>query len=95
MDIIRRFNLLVEASFREKHSVKEYADFLNKAPKSLANLFKKLGSNTPLQFIQNRLLLEAHRLLKYSDKSISDIGYELGFSDIQAFSRFFKNQEGV
>jgi AraC family transcriptional activator of pobA len=58
-------------------------------------LFKKLGNKTPLQFIQFRLLLEAHRLLKYSDKSISDVGYELGFNDIQAFSRFFKNLEGI
>ncbi len=94
-DIIREFNFLVERHFKEKHSVVDYASLLNKAPKTLSNLFKKLGNKPPLQFIQSRLLLEAHRLLKYSDKSISDIGYELGFNDIQPFSRFFRNQEGV
>jgi AraC family transcriptional activator of pobA len=95
LDIVREFNFLVEKNFKELHTVADYACLLNKAPKTLSNLFKKLGNKTPLQFIQFRLLLEAHRLLKYSDKSISDVGYELGFNDIQAFSRFFKNLEGI
>ena len=95
LDIVREFNFLVEKHFREKHSVADYADLLNKAPKTLSNLFKKLGSKTPLQFIQDRLLLEAHRLLRHSEKGVSEIGYELGFNDVQAFSRFFKKQEGI
>ena len=95
IDVVRDFNFLVEKNFKELHSVVDYAGLLNKAPKTLSNLFKKLGNKTPLQFIQSRLLLEAHRLLKYTDKSISEIGYDLGFNDIQSFSRFFKNQEGV
>jgi len=95
IDIIREFNFLVEKHFRELHNVAGYAEMLNKAPKTLSNLFKKVGNKSPLQFIQSRLLLEAHRQLKYSDKTISEIGYELGFNDIQSFSRFFKNQEGV
>lgn len=95
VEVIREFNFLVERHFKEYHSVVEYAELLNKAPKSLANLFKKLGNKTPLQFIQDRLLLEAHRMLKYSDRSVSEIGYEIGFKDVQAFSRFFKKQEGI
>lgn len=95
VDIIREFNYLVETHFREMHHVVDYAGLLNKAPKTLSNLFKKLGNKTPLQFIQNRLLLEAHRLLKHSQKSISEIAYELGYNDLQSFSRFFKKQEGV
>lgn len=94
VEIIKEFNFLVEKHFREIHSVIGYANLLNKAPKTLSNLFKKLGNKTPLQFIQDRLLLEAYRLLKYSDKTISEIGYELGFNDIQTFSRFFKKKEG-
>jgi AraC-like DNA-binding protein len=94
INIIREYNFLVEQHFKEKHSVKEYADLLFKSPKTLSNLFKKHGETTPLQFIQNRLMLEARRLLTYSDQSVSEIGYELGFSDIQVFSRFFKGKEG-
>jgi len=95
IDIVREFNFLVEKHFKEMHNVGDYANLLNKAPKTLSNLFKTLESKTPLQFIQRRLLLEAHRQLKYSDKTISEISSELGFNDIQTFSRFFKTQEGI
>ncbi len=94
-EIIRAFNYLVESHFKEKHTVGEYAQLLHKSPKTLSNLFKKIGDKTPLQFIQNRILLESHRLLRYTDKAISDIAYELGFNDVQAFSRFFKSKEGL
>ena len=95
MDIVREFNYLVEKHFKMKHLVSDYAEMLNKSPKTLSNIFNMLGGKTPLQFIQNRILLEAHRLLKYTDMNVSTIGYELGFNDVQSFSRFFKKKEGV
>lgn len=93
-DIIREYNYLVERHFREKHTVKEYADLLNKSPKTLSNVFKKYGDLTPLQYVQSRILLEAKRLLVYSERNVSEIGFELGFSEVQLFSRFFRNQYG-
>ena len=93
-DIIRRYNYLVEKHFKEKHTVEDYAELLFKSPKTLSNLFKKMGSKTPLQFIQDRKLQEARSQLVYTDKSVSEIGYDIGFSDIQSFSRFFKKKEG-
>jgi AraC-like DNA-binding protein len=93
VDLIRDFNFLVEQHFRNKHSVDEYALLLSKSPKTLANLFKKAGNKTPSQFIQGRIMLEARRLLRYTDKSVSEIAYEIGYEDIQSFSRFFKKQE--
>lgn len=95
IDTIREYNYLVEQHFKTKHTVKEYAALLFKSPKTLSNLFNKYGTTTPQQFIQNRLMLEARRLLRYTDRPISEIGFELGFSDIQAFSRFFSKQEGI
>jgi len=93
-DIIREFNFLVEQHFKTKRKVKEYADLLYKSPKTLANLFAKMGTKTPLQFIQHRVMLEAKKLLTYSNLPIKEIAYEVGFEDIQSFSRFFKNHEG-
>lgn len=94
-NLVRNFNYLVETHFREKHTVAEYADLLFKSPKTISNVFKKLGEKSPLQFIQKRILLEARRLLWYSQKDVSEIAYEIGFNDIQTFSRFFKNQQGL
>ena len=50
---------------------------------------------TPLQIIQDRIMLEAIRLLRYTDKSIKEITYDVGYEDIQTFSRFFKKIKGV
>jgi len=92
-DVIREFNYLVEEHFKTKHTVAEYADLLFKSPKTLSNVFKKLGSKSPLEFIQDRILLEAKRLLSYTDKGISEIAYEVGYEDVQSFSRFFKKKQ--
>ena len=94
-DLVRNFNYLVESHFRKKHAVADYADLLYKSPKTVSNVFKKLGEKSPLQFIQDRIVLEARRLLHYTDKDISEIAYEIGFSDVQSFSRFFKKKEGL
>lgn len=94
-DIVREFNFLVEQHFKIKHTVKEYAELLFKSPKTLSNIFSKIGFKTPLQYIQDRKMLEAKRLLHYSSFSIKEIAIEIGFDDIQAFSRFFKKHEGI
>ncbi|MHA7131055.1 helix-turn-helix domain-containing protein [Algoriphagus namhaensis] len=94
-DLIREFNFLVEMHFREKHQVADYAELLFKSPKTISDAFSKLGQKTPLTYIHDRLTLEARRLLGYTDKPISEIGYELGFEDVQSFSRFFKKNEGL
>ncbi len=95
IDIIREYNFLVEQHFKEKHAVSDYAMMLNKSPKTLSNLFSKLSDKTPLQYIKERRLLEAKRLLQYSDMSINEIAFDIGFDDVQSFSRFFKKMEGL
>jgi AraC-like DNA-binding protein len=95
MDIIREFNFLVEGHFKSKHTVSEYADLLFKSPKTLSNVFSKSGFKSPLQYIHERKMLEARRLLHHSDDSVKQIALEIGFDDIQAFSRFFKKNEGI
>lgn len=94
-DIVREFNFLVENHFKTKHSVAEYAGMLHKSPKTISNLFSRIGAKTPLQLIQERKMLEARRLLQYTDRAVKEIAYEIGYEDVQAFSRFFKAQEGI
>lgn len=91
---IRRFNLLVETHFREQHSVSYYADRMNKSPKTLSNVFALYNHKTPLQVIQERILIEARRLLYYTDKPAKQITFELGFEDSAYFSNFFKRHTG-
>lgn len=95
IDIIRRFNVLVEVHFKEKHQVSDYADMLCKSPKTLSNLFKMYCDNTPLSYINNRIIVEAKRLLMFSDKTSEQIAYLLGYDEPGHFSKFFKKQVGL
>ncbi len=93
-DLSRQFSLLVEKHFREHHQVADYAGLLYKSPKTLSNVFRKLGGKTPLQFIHERIVLEGRRLLLYTDKPIAEIADELGFLESGHFSRLFKRVTG-
>lgn len=94
LDIIRKYNLLVENHFRNEHQVKFYAEQLYKSPKTLSNLFALYNHKSPLLVIQERVLLEAKRLLFYTDKTSKEISYELGFDDANHFGKFFKKHTG-
>ncbi len=93
--IIRKFNLLVEAHFKSERSVNFYARQLCKSPKTLSNLFALFNQKAPSQIIQERVTVEAKRLLSYTDKSVKHITFELGFEDVSYFSNFFKKNTGL
>lgn len=92
-EIIRMFTFLVESYFKQEHSVSYYASQLNKSPKTISNYFSKY-EKTPLQIIHDRIVLEAKRLLTYTDKSAKEIAFEVGFDDASHLSRLFKKQTG-
>ena len=88
--LFKDFSLLVEQNFKTLHSVTDYANRLGISPKSLTKHFQKIGSQTPSDFIKNRIILEAQRQLIYSTDSVKQIAYKLGFNDSAYFTRFFK-----
>lgn len=93
-DIVRQYYVLVDTHFKEKKKVQEYADLLHRSPKTLSNLFSAYRLPSPLAVIHERVEAEAKRLLLYSSKSAKEIADILGFEDLSAFSRFFKNKTG-
>ncbi len=95
IDVIRKFNVLVEMNFRTKKQVAEYADMMHKSPKTLSNLFSKYGSHSPLQIIHDRIIMEAKRLLLYTDKTAKEIAFDLGFEEVASFHKMFKKVAGV
>lgn len=95
IDLVRIFNVLVEKHFRTKKSVSDYAKMMHKSPKTLANVFGEYSEDSPLQIIHKRVIMEAKRMLLYTDKTAKEIGYELGYSDPAQFSKLFKNFTGM
>lgn len=90
MDIVRHFNVLVEKHYRTHRQVADYSNMLNRSAKTINNVFAMHSDKSPLQLIHERVILEAKRLLLYTDKSVKEIALELGFEDPSQFSRFFR-----
>ena len=95
IDIIRQFNVLVEEQFKNLKHVSDYASLMNRSPKTLTNVFGQHASKSPLQVIHDRIILEARRMLIFTDKSAKEIAWELGYEDPSQFSRFFKNNTNL
>ena len=91
----RTFTQLVEAHYKEKHTVADYADLMLVAPKTLAHRFKKMNLPQPNDIIKNRIILEAKRLLVYTSRTAKEIAYDLGYDDPAYFSRMFFIKTGV
>ena len=92
--LFKDFSLLVEQNYKKMHSVTDYANRLGVSPKSLTKHFHKIGTQTPSEFIKNRIILEAKRQLLYSTEAVKHIAFDLGFNDPAYFSRFFTKTTG-
>ncbi len=90
-----RFRQLIEREFSRKHVVAEYAQMLAVSTKTLSNCVSECSDRTPLALINGRILLEARRLLRYSDLMVKEIAEQLGYDDPSYFVKFFKRQTGV
>ncbi|WP_163321797.1 MULTISPECIES: helix-turn-helix domain-containing protein [Draconibacterium] len=84
------FRKLLEENFHKIHTVAEYAGLLNVSTKTLTNCTKEISHQTPLEIINERLILEAKRLLSYSERNVNEVAFELGFEDPSYFVKFFK-----
>jgi AraC family transcriptional activator of pobA len=87
-----QFLLLVDANFKEQHSVQFYLKSLNISDKKLGMLSKQHLGMSPLQTIHHRLVLEIKRLLLFGEESHKEIAYSLGFDSPASFSTFVKKR---
>lgn len=93
--MLRDFKTLVNNNYHKWHKVTEYAPSLHISPKHLSHTVKGLTGKTAKELIQDRLTLEAKRLLFHTDLTIKEIAYQIGFEEPLHFSSFFKKQTGL
>jgi AraC-like DNA-binding protein len=87
---IEGFLGLVDEFYSENLPVSFYADKLNITATYLSRLVNEVYDKSVSEFINERVVLEAKRIIRLSSKSIKEISFELGFDDPSYFSRFFK-----
>lgn len=95
MQIIQKFNLLIEEHFNQKHLPKEYAALLYITPNYLNEVCVTYTGHSAGEHIRKRILLEAKRLLVNSSLTINEIAWLLNFENHSYFSRFFKKYTSI
>jgi len=88
------FKLVVETHLTEQPSINAIAEKLALTPNSLYRIVKEYAGTSPKDYFINRLIAEAQRKLRYSNISVKELAYELGFNDPDYFSRLFKKSTG-
>ncbi|MEO5713062.1 MAG: helix-turn-helix domain-containing protein [Luteolibacter sp.] len=93
--LVREFHQSVERHFLEWQSLEPYARLQGVSVNHLNDVIRDATGRPAGKHIRARRLLDAKRLLLYSEMSVSEIGYHLGFKDPSYFSRFFRRYEGT
>lgn len=88
------FKHLVQQHYKKLKQVKEYSEILNITPLYLNEIVKEITGFSASHWIHEEIILEAQRLLYYTDLDIKQIAYQLGYDDHAYFSRFFKKNTG-
>jgi AraC family transcriptional regulator, transcriptional activator of pobA len=92
---LNKFCALMESHYREHWSVAGYADQLHVSTSTLSRLCHKYIGESPKIILQERLLMEAKKQLLYTQQSVEEIAFSLGFKDCAYFARFFKLHAGI
>lgn len=81
---------LIDAHYITQRRNEFYADKVALSTKRMNQVLQQSLGMSLKQQLQSRLLLEAKRLVGYSNDNIQDIAHKLQFSDVSYFNRFFK-----
>lgn len=90
--LVNKFRFLVDQHFKTNKEVAFYADYLGVNGRKLSKLCKQDLGRPASSVISERLVKESKRLLRYTSNSISEIAFELKFSDSSHFVKFFKSK---
>ena len=88
--LLQKFIQLLNNFYIEKRTIEEYAQILSITPNHLSQSVKAASGKNALSYINDRLVSEAKSLIQFTDYDISEIAYQLNFSDPANFGKFFK-----
>ncbi len=90
----KNFLKILEENFRRPEGVEFYAEKLFMSSRNLNLICRNILQQSVSEIIETRKLIEAKNLLISTDKTISEIGFELGYNEKSYFSNVFKKKSG-
>ena len=93
--LYKEFKILLDKHFPDNQTAKFYADKLCITPHHLNLVSKTVTGRTAGEIIKSRTILEAKRLLTFTDMTITQIATDLSYFDSSYFAKIFKADTGV
>lgn len=90
LDYTVLFRDLLAVQFKTLKSVSGYASQMNVSEKRLTAAATKTMNKSPKTIIDEKVMLEAKRLLIHTNLSIKEVGYDLGFEEPTNFIKYFR-----
>lgn len=78
-----------------KITVQRLAEEVNLSVSHFTKLFKEITSQTPVEYLNHLRLEKAKRLLKFSQKNLTEVAFDCGFTSSSYFSYLFIDREGL
>jgi len=91
----RQFLHVLENHFQSQHSVPFYSQTIGMTRRKLSEVVKQYTGKTAKNIIIERIITEAKRLLSFTNCSLKEITFKLGYEDPAYFCRLFKQQTGM
>ncbi|PHN05120.1 helix-turn-helix domain-containing protein [Flavilitoribacter nigricans] len=83
---------IMEANFAYRLNLEQYAELCHMSLSSFKRCFQKAFNTSPGKWLAEKRLDFSCHLLKTTDKSIGQIGFECGFEEPSSYIRAFKNR---
>lgn len=95
--LFQRFVQLVVTHYKEERNVNWYAKQLGYEPRYFSKLFRVASNGVPpLEWIEQYIVSQAKQMMKANPQlPIKEVAYQLGFSDVPNFYRYFKRATGI
>ena len=93
--VLKKFWRLLDEMYQQSITIEKIAEKLNISSRQLHRIVTENTRKSPKKHKDERLSLQAKRMLYRSDKAVKQIAYELGFDDISNFTKFFIRQNTV
>lgn len=95
IETFNTFLKILEENYKRDEGVSFYADKMNMSERNLNLICKNNFQKSVSEIIETRKLIEAKRMLLFTDKTISEIGYSLGYNEKSYFTRVFHSKMSI
>ncbi len=92
--LVARFRARIDARFRLREPIAAYAEALHTSESRLRVACARIAALSPAAMLDQRAMVEARRALLYTNLSVAEVGYAIGFADPAYFTRFFTRHAG-